>query len=166
MSTPTIGPRVMPPQDNVRRMLSDLFGRPVVVSRNPPLIRQATDKFTVAMFTKEDGVVGVVALADLQFTAYAGAALTMFPTPMAERQIENGEVDEMVLENFREIMNVCASQFNGANAAHVKLTELLRLPKDKLAPDVEAKLRRPVARLDFTVQIPNYGKGRLSFLSV
>ncbi len=166
MSTPTVVPRTMPAQDSVRRLLSDLFGRPVVVSRTPSLIRQATDKFTAALFTKEDGSVGVVGLADLQFTAYAGAALTMFPTPMAEQQISNGQVDEMVFENFREIMNVCASQFNGANAAHVKLTQLLRLPKDKLAPEVEAQMRRPVARLDFTVQIPNYGKGRLTFLSV
>lgn len=166
MSSPTMVPRVMPPQDNVRRLLSDLFGRPVVVSRNPPLIRQATEKFTAALFTKEDGGVGVVALADLSFTAYAGAALTMFPTPMAERQIETGNVDEMVFENFREIMNVCASQFNGANVPHVKLTQMLRLPQEKLAPELEALLRKPVARLDFTVQIPNYGKGRLSFLSV
>lgn len=166
MSTPTVVPRVMPQQDAIRRLFSDLFGRPVVVSRNPPLIRQATDKFTVALFTKEDDSVGVVGLADLDFTAYAGAALTMFPTPMAERQIEMGQVDEMVFENFREIMNVCASQFNGGNGAHVKLTQLLRLPKDKLPPAVEAQLRRPAARLDFTVQIPNYGKGRLSFLAV
>src|SRR5450759_3345221 len=101
MSTPTVVPRIMPPQDGVTRLLSDLFGRPVIVSRNPPVIRQATDKFTVALFTREDGAVGVVALADLPFTAYAGAALTMFPTPMAERQIEAGQVDEMVFENFR-----------------------------------------------------------------
>jgi hypothetical protein len=166
MSTPTIVPRIIPPQDNVRRLLSDLFGRPVVVSRNPPIIRQATDKFTVALFTKEDGAVGVIGLADLEFTAFAGAALTMFPTPMAERQIETGQVDEMVFENFREIMNVCASQFNGTNTAHVTLTQLLRLPKDKLTPEIEAQLRRPVGRLDVAVQIPNYGKGRLSFLLV
>lgn len=166
MSSPTVAPRVMPSQDSVKRLLSDLFGRPVVVSRNPPLIRAATDKFTAAMFTKEDGAPGVIALADLPFTAYAGAALTMFPTPMAERQIETGQVDEMVFENFREIMNVCASQFNGANTAHVKLTQLLRLPKDKLPVEVETAMRKPLARLDFMVQIPNYGKGRLTFLSV
>lgn len=166
MSTPTAPTaRVMPPQDEVKKLLSSLFGRPVVVSRCPALIRQATDKFTAALFTQDTGAVGVVALADLAFTAYAGAALTMFPTPMAERQIETGQVDEMVFENFREIMNVCASQFNGANAAHVKLTTMLRLPKDKLAPEVEAMLRKPGARLDFTVQIPNYGTGKLSFLA-
>lgn len=166
MSTPNVTPRIMPAQDNIRQLFSDLFGRPVVVSRNPPLIRQATDKFTASLFTREDGSVGVVALADLPFTAFAGAALTMFPTPMAEKQIAGGQVDEMVFENFREIMNVCASQFNGANVAHVKLTNMLRLPQEKLAPDVEALLRKPVARLDFAIQIPNYGKGRLSFLSV
>lgn len=167
MSTPTtVTPRVMPAQDDIRRLLSDLFGRPVVVSRNPPLIRQATEKFTISLFTREDATVGVVALADLAFTAYAGAALTMFPTPMAEKQIEGGQVDEMVFENFREIMNVCASLFNGANVAHVKLTGMQRLPQEKLTPALEAQLRKPVARLDFTVQIPNYGKGRVSFLSV
>ena len=166
MSTPTVTTRVMPPQENIRRVLSDLFGRPVVVSRNPPLIRQVADKFTASLFTKEDGAVGVIGLADLDFTAFAGAALTMFPTPMAERQIEVGQVDEMVFENFREIMNVCASQFNSANVAHVKLTQMLRLPKDVLPPAVELQMRKPVSRLDFTVQIPNYGKGRLSFLSV
>ena len=166
MSSPAIAPRIMPPQDAIRRLLSDLFGRPVIVSRNPPLIRQATDKFTAALFTKEDGAVGVIGLADLEFTAYAGAALTMLPTPMAERQIETGHVDEMVFENFREIMNVCASQFDGANVAHVKLTTLLRLPKDRLPPEVEALMRRPVGRLDLTAQIPNYGKGRLTFLAV
>ena len=42
---------------------------------------------------------------------------------------------------------------------------MLRLPKDKLAPEVEAMLRKPGARLDFTVQIPNYGTGKLSFLA-
>lgn len=166
MSSPAVAPRIMPPQDDVKRLLSDLFGRPVVVSRNPPLIRAAADRLTAALFTKADGAVGIIGLADLEFTAYAGAALTMFPTPMAERQIESGQVDEMVLENFREIMNVCASQFNGGNFSHVKLTELLRLPKDKLSPELDALMKKPVTRLDFTIQIPNYGKGRLSFLSV
>lgn len=166
MSSPTIVPRIMPTQDDMRRLMSDLFGRPVVVSRAPSLVRQATDKFTAALFTKPDAVVGVVGLADLEFTAYAGAALTMFPTPSADRQIEVGQVDEMVFENFREIMNVCASQLNGASVVHVTLTQLLRLPKDKLPPEIEAAIKKPVARLDFTIQIPNYGKGRLSFLSV
>lgn len=166
MATP-ISPavRVMPQQDAVRQLFTSLFGRPVVVSRTPALVRGATDKFTVALFTHEDGTTGVAAFADLAFTAYAGAALTMFPTAMADQQISSGKVDEMVFENFREIMNVCASQFNGNETAHVKLTGLLRLPMDKLPPDVDAISKKPGARLDFTVQIPNYGTGRLSFLA-
>lgn len=167
MATPTSpAVRVMPQQDAVRALLTSLFGRPVVVSRTPALVRSATDKFTVALFTHEDGTTGVAAFADLAFAAYAGAALTMFPTAMADQQISNGRVDEMVLENFREIMNVCASQFNGAVAEHVKLTSLLRLPIDKLPAEVDALAKKPGARLDFTVQIPNYGTGRLSFFAL
>jgi hypothetical protein len=158
--------RVMPPQEELRKLLSSLFGRPIVVTRSPALIRQSTEKYTVAIFTQDTDEVGVVAVADLAFTAYAGAALTMFPTPMAERQIETGRVDEMVFENFREIMNICASAFNTGTNPHVTLGTLLRLPIDTLPPALDASLRKPIARLDFAVQIPNYGAGKLSFLAV
>ena len=166
MSSPTVAPRVMPTQDSIKRVLSDLFNRPVVVTRNPPLIRQATEKFAVALYTKEGGATGVVGLADMALAAFAGAALTMIPAPMAERQADTGQLDDMVFENFKEIMNILASQFNAANTAHVKLGDVLRLPKDKLPAELEAQLRKPFARLDFIVQIPNYGKGRLTFLAV
>lgn len=166
MSTPTTPTaRVMPAQDEVRRVLSSLFGRPVTVTRIPAVPRGPMDKVTMSLFTQEDGTVRVVAMADLAFTAFAGASLTMIPAPMAERQAASGQIDEMVLENFREIMNILAGCFNGPSVAHVKLTDLVRLPKDKLAPGVDAMTRKPAARLDFTVQIPNYGTGKLSFLS-
>jgi hypothetical protein len=165
MSSPSVSvARVVPQQEEVKKVLSSLFGKPVVVSRSAVLVRPPDEPFTAALFTHQTGKVGAVAIADLPLTAYAGAGLTMFPSAAAENQIECGAVDEMVFENFREIMNVCAGLFNAPTAVHVKLTQLLRLPREKLAPEVEAFVKKPGARLDLTIQIPNYGSGRLSFL--
>lgn len=150
--------------DAVRRLLSDLLGRPVTFARSPAFVPKPQDRIVAAVYAKQDGAVAVVALADIAFTVFAGASLTMFPAPMAERQIETNQIDDMVFENFREIMNVCATLFNESKSAHARLTALHRLPSSELPPDLAARITQSGSRLDGTAAFPNYGSGRLSFL--
>ena len=161
MPTPS---KTMPTLDAVRRLLSDLFGRPVTFTKSPVLAGPPKDKVVAAFYTGDDGTVTVIAMADVRFAVMAGACLTGFPTPMAERQIETDQIDDMVMENFREIMNVCGTLFSDGKTAHARLAALHRIPPAEWPADMAERTKRPAGRLDGTATFPNYGSGRLSFL--
>lgn len=101
-------------------------------------------------------VLGSVAV-DLPFAARSGAALSMIPPDVAAEQIRAGELDEVLRENFAEVLNVLSRAFVAEGDGRVALQAAIfppqAMPETKAAPGSSAS---------FDVDIAGYGGGSVS----
>jgi hypothetical protein len=68
-----------------------------------------------------------------------------------------------MIENVREIMNICTRLVMDAKSPHLKLDQLY--PTKSLPAAALALLGAPQGRREFQVQLPKYGGGVLTVLS-
>ncbi len=154
----------MPIQEAVRDLLMDLLGRGIAVTKGEPMDLEPDVVAAVAHFVTDTGVVGVVCMADLPLAAALGAALTMMPSPVVQDSVRKNRFDEeMLLENFTEVVNIMTRLFNSADTPHLKLGEVRTLPGE-LPENVEKLVAQPSARRNFDVTIEGYGDGRLALI--
>jgi hypothetical protein len=69
-----------------------------------------------------------------------------------------------MVDNMREIMNICSRLVMDATSPHLRLDQIY--PAKSLPAPATALLGAPSARREFQVQLPKYGGGVLTFLSV
>jgi hypothetical protein len=98
---------------------------------------------------------------DRSLVAYAGAALSLVPADAARESLADAELDEVLVENFAEILNICSRLFEGGTGQRVTLSTLEE-PGPAASAVSRAMLKNPVKRLDLEVDIAGYGKGRLA----
>lgn len=152
---------VIPGALNVRNLFEDLLGRDVAVTQGEPLAVKDLSTAVVAIFV--DGsqqLVAVIGL-DLGLAANAGAALGLIPAGAAEDAVDERQLPSSLAENVGELCNVLTSLLNREGAPHVKLYQVI-YPGTALPNDAQAHLLALGRRLDLTVEISRYGKGRFS----
>lgn len=157
----------LPTQAATRRLFTDLMGRPTGVNprdKSQKPLSLATKPCIASVYQRDDASVAAVMLCDLAFATYTGAVLTSIPVGMADAAIDKGALDGMLLDNFREVANVAASLFNRAGIPHVKLTQVAVLPGGQLADAAKALALKPGARVEFDIEIPQYGSGCVALL--
>ena len=108
------------------------------------------------------GAPAAVCLCDLEFAVYAGAALSLVPAGVARDSLKVRRIPENLLENTREVLNVCVSLFHGAGPARLSLRGATAMP-GFLAPDVLALIGAPAWQAGFDITIPGYGAGKATF---
>lgn len=99
--------------------------------------------------------------ADRSLVAYGGAALSLVPADAADESLADAELDEVLVENFAEILNICSRLFDGGTGQRVTLCAIEN-PGSVASATSSAMLKNPVKRLDFELDIAGYGKGRLA----
>jgi hypothetical protein len=152
----------MPIQEAVRDLLMDLLGRGIAVTKGQPIDLEDDAVAAVGDFVTDTGVVGVVLVADLPLTAALGAALTMMPNPVVQDSIRKNAFDEeMLVENFTEVMNIMTRLFNSADTPHLKLDAVVTLPGE-LSEKIQKLMAQPGARRNFDVTVEGYGDGKLT----
>lgn len=154
----------IPVAEAVSRMLADLLGR--ACSVKPAAKPGFAEAGLVGVLVDSSEQMRALVFSDRAFAALAGAALSLVPRAVAEEAIKKNVLPENLLENHREIANVSTVLFNAINsdADHVRLKEIVAAgPTCPQA--IRALLLKPSARLDLEVDIPGYGKGRLSVLA-
>jgi hypothetical protein len=152
---------VIPGSLNVRNLFEDLLGRDVTVTQGDPLAVKDLATAVVAIFVdKSQQIVGVIGL-DLGLAANAGAALGLIPAGAAEDAVDERQLPASLAENVGELCNVLTSLLNREGAPHVKLYQVI-YPGTPLPNDAQAHLLALGRRLDLTVEISRYGKGRFS----
>ena len=122
-------------------------------------------KTITASYLRDDGSVGAAVVSDIEVAAFAGAALALIPKGVANDCVKDGELTEMLADNFHEVLNVASAWFNGKGAPHVSLGEVTD-PGGRPAQTVQAVVANHAERADFEVEVDGYGKGVLRFLSV
>jgi hypothetical protein len=98
---------------------------------------------------------------DRALVAYAGAAFSLVPADAADECLAVAELDEILVENFAEILNICSRLFEGGSGQRVTLNTI-EYPGTPASEASRAMLKDPVKRLDLEVDIAGYGKGRIA----
>jgi hypothetical protein len=154
---------VLPDAKAVKDMLSGLVGKPVGVAPGAPVTPTDRDPVSVAVYVSPTMAVNALCVMDLPLAAWTGGALALLPPGGVQDVVEeDGELTGMLTEALHEVVNVLSALFNVPGAPHSKL-HASYAPGDDLPGDIAGML---VAfnRLDLAVDVPGYGKGRLSLV--
>ena len=154
----------VPTPIEVRGTLATLLARDVEVDAGDPFSGE-DGRTTYAVYVDERLTARVVAVADVAFSAHAGAAVGLVPAPLGASAVRRGALPDMLAENLDEVLDVCAAALNGPGRPPLRLWAVHHAGKDA-PPDVVGFAAVPGRRLDLLVSIPSYGEGRLSFVAV
>jgi hypothetical protein len=152
---------VLPPSLAVRTLFEDLLGRDCTVGPGEPLSADDLPTATVAIYTDNaQQIYGVLGM-QLCLAANVGAALGLLPPGAAEDSIDEKALFPNLAENVFELCNVLTSLLNREGAPHVRLHQVI-YPGMALPNDARAHLLALGRRLDLSIEVSRYGKGRLS----
>jgi hypothetical protein len=115
------------------------------------------------VFVADSGVPVALCGADANLAATFGAAFSMLPVGVAKEAAKARELTAVMIDNMREIMNICSRLVMDATSPHLKLDQIY--PTKSLPAPATALLGAPNGRREFQVQVPKYGGGMLTFLS-
>lgn len=152
----------VPTPKAVRDLLQGLLGRDVDVSVADPFAPGPGEGATLAVYVDGSLRARAVTVADLPFSAYAGAAIGLVPAAGAELAIEERELTPMLQENLYEVLNVCAALLNDEGLPHLKLHAVYPAGGTSAPSDVVAFAGVLGQRLDLVATVASYGTGRLS----
>jgi len=152
---------VIPVALSVRNLFEDLLGRDVNVSPGDPMTASDLPTAVLAVYTDTSQQLYAVLGMQLALAANAGAALGLLPAGAAEDSIEEKTLFPNLAENVFELCNVLTSLLNREGAPHVKLYQVI-YPGMDIPNDARAHLLALGKRLDLTVEVARYGKGKLS----
>jgi hypothetical protein len=152
---------VLPGPLTVRNLFEDLLGRDCNVAAGDPITADDLPTATVAVYTDgQQQIYGVLAM-QLTLAANAGAALGLLPAGAAEDSIDEQKLTPNLAENVFELCNVLTSLLNRDGGPHVKLYQVV-YPGMPLPSDARAHLLALGRRLDLTIEVARYGKGKFS----
>ena len=152
---------VLPGSLTVRNLFEDLLGRDCTVSPGDPLTADDLPTATVAIYTdSQQQLYGVLGM-QLSLAANAGAALGLLPAGAAEDSVDEKRLSPALAENVFELCNVLTSLLNRDGGPHVKLYQVI-YPGMPLPHDARAHLLALGRRVDLTIEVTRYGKGKFS----
>jgi hypothetical protein len=116
------------------------------------------------VFVADSGTPVALCGADGNLAATFGAAFSMLPVGVAKEAAKARELTQVMIDNMREIMNICSRLVMDATSPHLKLDQIY--PAKTLPATATALLGAPGGHREFQVQLPKYGGGVLTFLTV
>jgi hypothetical protein len=116
------------------------------------------------VFVADNGEPVALCGADASLAATLGAAFSLLPVAAAKDAAKARELNEVMIGNVREIMNICTRLVMDPTSPHLKLEQIY--PVRSLPAGAAGLLGKPAGRREFQVQLPKYGGGVLTFLSV
>lgn len=148
---------VIPIESTVKNTLAMLFGDGFEVgSASAP---DANGSYA-GIFINPEGQPVAACLADRGGAAYMSAALSMVPPHTAKQAAEDGDMSEMMVGNLYEVMNILTCLVMSDSTPHLKLEKVEKADGDGAV----ANLLQSGTRIDFSVSIPKYGDGIISFV--
>jgi hypothetical protein len=147
----------------VRDLLTVLLDRNVEVRSTSPYAPAREERASLAVYVDDQVVVRAVAIADLGFSAHAGAAIGLVPATSAETAVTDGLLPESLEENLHEVLTIAGSLLNADDAVPVRLYQVYG-PGTQPPTDVAACAQALGRRLDLGVDIAGYGTGRFSLV--
>ncbi len=115
------------------------------------------------VFVADSGSPAALCGADANLAATLGSAFSMLPVGAAKDAAKSRELTSVMIDNMREIMNICSRLVMDATSPHLKLDQIY--PAKSLPAPAAALLGAPSGRRQFQIQLPKYGGGVLTFLT-
>lgn len=117
----------------------------------------------IPAYRADDQSLASVCVCDLASVIYGGAALGVYLYQVAKEDLDARRLDAAIVENFSEILNICAGWVSAVVKQHVKFAALY-LPEVVQPAEVRTfcKLKSPDMHLQ--LNITGYGTGRISVL--
>jgi len=143
-----------------QKVLNGLFDRTVPVAPVPKFEPAATKPAVIAVYTGGDDKVVAVAVCSLPAAAYLGASLSLVPKAVADDSIKRNNLEEALLENFREVANILASLVTEHLGGRARLDRVI--PKAVASPAELKAVMGSAHRIDVSFDLPNYGQGIVS----
>ncbi len=144
-----------PETGRLKPLLSDLIGKDISFVTDAALPEPSDIVRQLTVYVGDDDTPLMLAGGDMSFAYFAGAALALVPKARAEDAIALNEVDEDLLENYREIMNVVTRAVNDQGGPHVRLVPGSTVDLDALPTPSDGRA--------LGVDIAGYGAGSLAF---
>jgi hypothetical protein len=117
----------------------------------------------LGVFIADSGVPVALCGADVNLAASFGAAFSMLPVATVKEAAKSRELTGVMIENLREIMNICTRLVMDATSPHLRLEQVY--PTKSLPAPAAALLGAPQGRREFQIQLPKYGGGVLTLIS-
>jgi len=147
--------------DGVRRILSGLMGREVVVREVP--VSTITGWTIVASYIAADGNPQGVCILDINAATNLGGALSLMAPPMVASATQNKALPTNMIENLQEVLNVMSRLFQSATNERATFQQMYISPAVAPAP-IQAIIKKPKRRMELIVGAANYTPGRMSLL--
>lgn len=148
------------PKVSLQNLLRGLFDRPVQLAVAPKFEPGFSKAAVIASYTGAgDEVVGLM-VCSVSAAAYLGAALSLLPKSVAEDAIKKSSLDDALMENFREVANICTSLFAEQIGGRAHLQAVAN--KVQAPPAAFKVLMASPNRADVSIEVPNYGSGIIS----
>lgn len=149
----------LPTPKEVSKALTVMLRRNVTAVAAP--VKPAGIKTAGLYSSSNTNTTVAICMADIPFAAYAGAALSMIPAGAAQDCIKANELDEMMQDNFGEVLNMCSRLFGEQDNKRIVLTNKI-FPPSALPNDVNQSLSEGANKLDLEIEIDGYGKGSIA----
>lgn len=147
----------VPEPDDVGRLLTGLFGKPVRATRVPDAVAGPV----IAVYGGDGGAAGAAVACELPLAAALGAALAMIPPGAAAEAARSGSIPDHLAENLHEVLNVGSRLFNSGSTPRIGLRSVLE-PGIDVPEDVADLLRAPAGEVRLVVAVPGYPEGKLT----
>ncbi len=115
------------------------------------------------VFVADSGEPVALCGVDANLAASLGCAFSMLPAGMVKDAAKSRDLTGVMIDNIREIMNICTRLVMDANSPHLKLEQIH--PSKSLPAAAAALLGAPKGRCEFQLQLQKYGGGTLTFLT-
>jgi hypothetical protein len=148
-------------EERTAGLLNKLLGRSVDAKIVPlrPVIDG--DPTVIASYESDQGELVAVCICELEFVLKAGAALCLVPASEVAKNLKAGRLDPDLLENFKEVLNVCTQLFAGPDVYRVRLASVH--PSTEETPEALKKfMSHSRFRQGVQLSIAGYGEGRIS----
>lgn len=120
-----------------------------------------TDKVCVGLFESDERGHECVCVTDLPLAAFTGGALTMIHAESIQTELKTMQLSQALKDSIGEMFNVFARLFNLPSGRRLKLAEVAIVPSS-FSPTVQAYLENPKEIAQMVVNVPGYGRGKLS----
>jgi hypothetical protein len=152
----------LPTLGAVNNLLVPLLPGTVSIKAGTPVPGGPKAPALIGIYTSDDGKLQAACVCTYALVSFCGAALAMIPAGIAKDGL-NGQIQENIPENFREILNIFSRILNHPGAPHMSFKGLLT-PAETGTPELTALLAKPAGHLDLEITVSNYGMGKLSIL--
>jgi hypothetical protein len=152
----------LPPEKLVKDVLDGMLGRETTLKHSDTRLSPIDAVGgMVAAYCDDAGKVRAIAGWSVAAGAYVGGCLGLIPPATTEEMVTERYLNEDVAENLGEVCNVLAGTFEQAGSPHVRLLKTYQ-PSAKTPPDMAIFLYQHVERIDFDIEVPTYGTGKMA----